>query len=249
MYSTGWESWGTKGETTQSYRRCRYDIQRFWWKRHYIWCTCGAWVSLVSPVCKYVTLVFIIFEKKKNTLQNFCNDVIHICGNVWLCNSWSVTMVFCRMENTSGVTEACSWERKDPPQECNPTNCTWLLLTLECRCVQIMLNRTCAIPENIHTIPWRLFYWCECRWVAKSCFSVSSPSISEKKKTVGIFMTRFLVSHVSFHTSSSPPPKPILKLLFCGRGSFCLAFVHDRCSSVQTIFLLDKYSKCRAWSV
>ena len=35
-----------------------------------------------SPVCKYVTLVFIIFEKKKNTLQNFCNDVIHICGNV-----------------------------------------------------------------------------------------------------------------------------------------------------------------------
>ena len=58
-----------------------------------------------------------------------------------LCNSWSVTMVLCWMENASDVTEACLFcERKDPPQECNPTNCTWLLLTLECRCVQIMVT-------------------------------------------------------------------------------------------------------------
>lgn len=74
-----------------------------------------------------------------------------------LCNSWSVTMVLCWMENTSDVTEARLFcERKDPPQECNPTNCTWLLLTLECRCVQIMVTTVPIIvffyPEGCHRV-------------------------------------------------------------------------------------------------
>ena len=86
--------------------------------------------------------------------QVYC---ICVCVNVWLCNSWPVTMVLSPMENSSVVTEArIFWERKDLPQECNPSNSTWLHPIRECRCVLITRNRTCVISGNNRK--WRLLW-------------------------------------------------------------------------------------------
>ena len=99
------------------------------------------------PSCKWPMI------NKWNTLSTLALTVlwsyracISICVNVWMCNSWPVTMVLLMMENSSAVTEArIFWDRKDLPQECNPTNYTWLHPIRECRCVQILDNRMCGM--------------------------------------------------------------------------------------------------------
>ena len=157
--------------------------------------------SKMMPSCKWPMI------NKWNTLSTLALAVlwsyrgcISVCVNVWMCNSWPVTTVLLMMENLSAVTEArIFWDRKDLPQECNPTNYTWLRPIRECRCVQIIHLITCVACAN----------FTKCKLSVKAFYGLSGSSCKwflARVKPIEWSDQKFcdMPGWVGWHESSSP---------------------------------------------
>lgn len=110
------------------------------------------------------------------------------------------------MENSSAVTEACIfWVRKDLPQECNPTNYTWLRPIRECRCVQIIDNHMCGMCK-FHKIQimsegflWAEWLFLQVTFSQAQTYRMKWPEVLRHARLNGMALVLFTNGSITWH--------------------------------------------------
>ena len=110
------------------------------------------------------------------------------------------------MENSSAVTEArIFWDRKDLPQECNPTNYTWLRPIRECRCVQIIHNHMCGMCK-FHKIQilsegflWAEWLFLQVTFSQAQTYRMKWPEVLRHARLNGMALVLFTNGSITWH--------------------------------------------------